>query len=156
MNIIPREDAVALLKARGATDSLMRHALATEAVMHALAERLGSDAGLWSRTGLLHDLDYPETESVPEKHGLLAAELLSGFLPDDALRAIRAHNGEANGCLPETAFDYALRCGETVTGLIAATALMRPTRYDGMSVKSVKKKMKDKAFAANVNRANIE
>lgn len=156
MNIISRGEALALLAGTKASDSLMRHALATEAVMGALANRLGANATLWSITGLLHDLDYPQTESDPARHGLAAAELLAESLPDEALCAIRAHNGEMNGHPPATIFDYALRCGETVTGLIAAAALMRPTRYDGMTVKSIKKKLKDKAFAANVNRENIK
>ncbi len=155
MDIISREEALSLLKSSGASDSLMRHALASEAVMKALAARLGMDVELWSRTGLLHDLDYPETASSPEKHGLLAAEKLQGMLPDEARAAILAHNAEMNGSKPHTIFDYALRCGESVTGLIAAAALMRPGGYEGMAVKSIKKKMKDKAFAANVNRANI-
>lgn len=155
MTIISRADALALLQSRGATESLMRHALAAEAVMRALAEKLGHDAELWGRTGLLHDLDYPETETEPARHGLMTAELLAEHLPCEALQAIRAHNGGMNGQAPATVFDYALRCGETVTGLISAAALMRPTRYEGMAVKSIKKKMKDKAFAASVSRDNI-
>lgn len=153
--MITRNEALGLLADSGTSDSLMRHALATEAVMRALAERLGEDGELWSRTGLLHDLDYPQTETEPGKHGLISANQLAGRLPEEALQAIRSHNGECNGVNPCSRFDYALRCGETVTGLISASALMRPARYDGMSVKSIKKKMKDKAFAANVNRANI-
>lgn len=153
--MLTRSEALDLLAESGASDSLMRHSLASEAVMAALAERLGADAGLWAMAGLLHDLDFPETEAAPERHGLLAAEKLEGALAQEALDAIRRHNGELNGCQPQSQFDYALRCGETITGLIAAAALMRPTRYEGMSVKSIKKKIKDKAFAANVSRANI-
>lgn len=156
MDIISRADALAMLEKHGVTESLMRHALASEAVLAALASKLGQDNELWGRVGLLHDLDYPETEANPGQHGLAGAELLKDHLPEEALQAIRAHNAEMNGATPETIFDYALRCGETVTGLIAAAALMRPTRYEGMAVKSIKKKMKDKAFAANVNRANIK
>lgn len=154
--MITREDALARLKAAGASESLMRHSLASEAVMRALAHRLDSDTVLWGITGLLHDLDYPATEANPERHGLESADALANDLPEAALQAIRSHNSEYNGVPPQTCFDYALRCGESVTGLIAAAALMRPTRYVGMSVKSIKKKMKDKAFAANVNRANIK
>lgn len=153
--MIARDEAIELLRAHGATPALMKHALASEAVMAALAARLGEDAELWARAGLLHDLDFPATERDPARHGVAAAEILEGQLPEEALRAIRAHNGELNGCAPNGTFDYALRCGETVTGLIAAAALLRPTGYEGMAVKSIKKKMKDKAFAANVNRANI-
>lgn len=153
--MIDRAEALKLVEASGASPSLQKHALATEAVMRSLAERLRADADLWAITGLLHDLDYPATESAPERHGLEAATQLEQALPSEALQAIRAHNGEMNGCQPACQFDYALAAGETVTGLIAAAALMRPGRYDGMSVKSIRKKMKDKAFAANVNRAKI-
>lgn len=153
--MIDRDAALAKLKSSGASDSLLRHALASEAVLAALAEKLGQDIQLWSLTGLLHDLDYPLTESEPERHGLETAAMLADALPEEALQAIRAHNCEYTGCKPESQFDHALRCGETVTGLIAAAALMRPTRYEGMAVKSIKKKMKDRAFAASVNRACI-
>lgn len=153
--MITRQEAMNLLSTNNATPSLMKHALASEVVMRALAERLGEDAELWAMAGLLHDLDYPATESSPEKHGIETAKMLASSLPEPALAAIRAHNGEINGCEPKTRFDYALRCGESVTGLISAAALMRPAGYDGMAVKSIKKKMKDKAFAANVNRDNI-
>ena len=107
-------------------------------------------------SGLLHDLDYPATAENAARHGLDTAEMLAGQLPDEALTAIRAHNAEMNGAAgPASRFDYALRCGETVTGLISAAALMRPTGMEGMEVKSIKKKMKDKAFAASVCRDNI-
>lgn len=153
--MINRETALETLRERGVTPSLMRHALASEAVMGALARRLGEDEELWRMTGLLHDLDFPKTENDPQRHGLDAVAWLAGLLPVEALAAIGAHNGEMNGQKPATNFDFALRCGESVTGLISAAALMRPTGYEGMGVKSVKKKMKDKAFAANVNRDSI-
>ena len=154
--MITRTEALNLLHEHGTSESLMRHALASEAVLAALAKRLGQDTTLWSLTGLLHDLDYPQTECAPENHGLVGASILQEHLPEEALEAIRSHNGELNGHAPAHTLDYALRCGETVTGLISAAALMRPTRYEGMTVKSIKKKMKDKAFAASVNRANIK
>lgn len=153
--MINRDEALTLLAEQGASESLMRHALASEAVLAALARHLQENEELWARTGLLHDLDFPKTESEPERHGIFGAELLEGKLPAESLTAIRAHNGEMNGHVPEAKLDYGLRCGETVTGLIAAAALLRPTGYEGMEVKSIKKKMKDKAFAASVNRANI-
>ena len=76
-------------------------------------------------------------------------------LPAEALHAIAAHNDEHTGVAPQTPFDFALRAAESVTGIISANALVRPDRMRDMSPKSVKKKMKDKAFAANVRRANI-
>lgn len=150
--MISREDALTLLAEHGVKAHLLQHSMASEAVLRGLAEHFGEDADLWSRTGLLHDLDYPATESCPERHGLDAAEILAGQLPEEALQAIRAHNGECNGTPVQTRFDVALRCGETVTGLVTAAALVRPTGITGMEVKSLKKKLKDKAFAAGVNR----
>lgn len=153
--MINRDDALDLLKQAQTPENLLHHALASEAVMLALAKRLGEDEVLWGITGLLHDLDYPVTANSPEKHGIETANQLAGKLPEVALDAIRAHNSEYTGFAPKTKFDYALRCGETVTGLISAAALVRPGRMAGMQAKSLKKKMKDKAFAASVNRENI-
>lgn len=154
--MISRNEALALLVEHGVQGGLLRHSLASEAVMRALAGHFGEDADLWGLTGLLHDVDYPVTESAPERHGRDGAALLAGKLPEEACIAIEAHNAECTGRQPQSRFDYALRCGETVTGIIAAAALLRPTGYDGMEPKSIKKKMKDKAFAASVNRATIK
>lgn len=153
--MLTHEEAINMLEQNNLSPSLLRHSLASEAVLGALARRLGQDEELWKLTGLLHDLDYPATEANPSLHGIESANLLEGMLPAEALQAIRAHNGEYNGCKPAQVLDYALRCGETVTGLLSAAALMRPTGFDGMQPKSIKKKMKDKAFAASVNRDNI-
>lgn len=154
--MITREEAVSLLASVGTEPNLLKHAYASEAVLRALAVRLGADAEEWAMTGLLHDLDYPLTVDTMNQHGDKGAEMLRGKLPEEALHAIRAHNAEMTGVKPDTPFDYALRCGETVTGLIMAAALVRPTGIEGMEAKSVKKKMKDKAFAASVNRDTIK
>jgi hypothetical protein len=153
--MITRDEAFKLLENSNPGESLIQHGLATEAVMRGLAKELGQDEELWAITGLLHDLDYPETKDDAPQHGLKTAEMLSGQLPDEAIQAIRTHNAEMNGSTPASEFDYALRCGETVTGLITAAALVRPNGYEGMKPKSLKKKMKDKSFAASVNRDNI-
>ena len=150
--MITREKALELLARHGVCGHLLQHSLASEAVLGALARHFGEDVEVWSRAGLLHDLDYPATESTPERHGLEAAAILADELPEEALHAICAHNAELNGSAVETRFDVALRCGETVTGLVTAAALVRPTGIAGMEVKSLKKKLKDKAFAAGVNR----
>ena len=154
--MIERQSALALLAEQKTPPSLLQHALASEAIMRALAQHFGENEDIWGLTGLLHDLDYPATAENAARHGLDTADMLVGQLPDEALTAIRAHNAEMNGAAgPASRFDYALRCGETVTGLISAAALMRPTGMEGMEVKSIKKKMKDKAFAASVCRDNI-
>ena len=154
--MITRDEAFNLLENSTPGESLIQHGLATEAVMRGLAKELGKDEELWGITGLLHDLDYPETKDDAPQHGLKTADMLTGQLPDEAIQAIRAHNFEMNGTAPVSDFDYALRCGETVTGLIPAARLVRPNGYDGMKPKSLKKKMKDKSFAASVNRDNIK
>lgn len=151
--MLTRDNAYKLLKKHNSEDNLINHALESEAVMRALAAKLGKDKELWGITGLLHDLDYASTKDNGERHGLDTVEMIGDQLPQEALMAIRRHACEMNGAEgPETDFDYALRCGETVTGLIHAAALVRPTKMDGMKPKSLKKKMKDKAFAASVNR----
>jgi hypothetical protein len=154
--MLTRDQALALLDQQGFENGLLHHALETEAVMRTLAARLGVDQELWGLTGLLHDLDFPQTKDDPARHGLVAAQELEGRLPEEGLQAIRAHNSEMNGTEATTIFDYALRCGETVTGLISANALVRPQGVQGMKPKSLKKKMKDKSFAANVNRERLQ
>jgi uncharacterized protein len=153
--MLNRDEALTLLTKHVPDAQLITHSLESEAVLAALARRLGRDEALWGVVGLLHDLDYATTKDNPERHGLDSAELLAGLLPDEALTAIRAHNGERTGVPPATDLDFALRCGETVTGLIHTNALVRPARMDGMDAKSLKKKMKDKAFAASVCRETI-
>lgn len=107
--MINREQALALLNEPGPEKHLIQHALASEAVMRALARHLGEDEEVWGLTGLLHDLDYPLTHDDPAKHGLVGAERIGDRLPEEALHAIRAHNGEMTGVAPSSAFDYALR-----------------------------------------------
>ncbi len=152
---ITRPEALELLHAHTTEEFLIQHALASEAILQALAAHLGEDEAVWGMAGLLHDVDYSKTAQTPEKHGLVGCEMLADKLPEEALAAIRAHNGEMNGHMPQSTLDYALRCGESVTGLIVTAALVRPTGIMGMEAKSLKKKMKDKAFAASVSRENI-
>lgn len=153
--MLTRKQAQERLFSYNPKEHLVQHALATEAVMRALARKLDQDEDLWGITGLLHDLDYPMTEQTPERHGAAACELLPE-MPQEALDAIKAHNGEMTGLMPQNQFDYALRCAESVTGLINAAALVRPDGIYGMQAKSLRKKMKDKAFAASVSRECIQ
>ncbi len=150
--MLARDEAFELLCQSTPEPHLIQHALASEAVMRTLARHFGEDADLWGLTGLLHDWDYPQTSADPARHGLVTAERFAADLPEAALHAIRAHNAECNGAEIEGRFDTALRCGETVTGLVITAALVRPTGMEGMQASSLKKKMKDKAFAASVNR----
>jgi predicted hydrolase (HD superfamily) len=153
--MMDRDAALELLREPGPEPHLIQHALASEAVLRALAAHFGEDAEVWGLAGLLHDWDYPLTAAQPARHGLLTAERCASLLPEDALHAIRAHNAERNGCPMENRFDIALSCGETVTGMVIAAALVRPTGMEGMQPSSLKKKMKDRTFAAAVNRDAI-
>lgn len=153
--MISRDEALDLIRQQNPEPHMVQHALASEAVMRELARNFGEDTELWGMTGLLHDVDFPHTRNTPEQHGAMAESMLAGKLSGEAVRAIKAHNGECTGTMPESRFEYALRAAETVTGLVNAAALVRPSGYDGMEAKSLKKKMKDRAFAANVNRDAI-
>lgn len=153
--MLHREAALTLLQDYDPDRHMLEHALASEAIMRSLARRFGEDEELWGMAGLLHDVDYPLTKETPEEHGEKASEILGEKVPAELLYAVRAHNSEHTGVAPLSRLDFALRAAETVTGLIMAAALMRPTGMEGMQVKSLKKKMKDKAFAASVNRERI-
>lgn len=152
-----REEALKLLKTRVQSDVLIKHCLASEAIMSALAGRLGRDPAAWSMAGLLHDLDFESTKDDPSRHGLETARILeeAGF-PADMTEAIKAHNAEALGLARTTEFGKALTCAETITGLVVATALVQPDRkVASVKQSSVRKRMKEKAFARNVNREMI-
>ncbi|MEW5773334.1 MAG: HD domain-containing protein [Thermodesulfobacteriota bacterium] len=154
--MLTRDEALTLVRSKNPETHMLNHAVQSEAVMRALAGRLGRDPELWGLAGLLHDLDFPFTRHTPERHGLAAREELAGRLPEEALYAIAAHNEECTGVAAAGDFDFALRAAESVTGLVMAAALVRPTRMEGMEPKSLKKKMKDKSFAAAVDRERIK
>ena len=155
--MISREQALNLLNQHIKTENLRRHCLATEAIMRKLAQRLGKDEELWGLTGLLHDLDLEITRDDQSQHALIAADLLAKeSFPPEAIQAIRAHNGEVLGIPRQSDFDHALACAETITGLVVATAMVQPDKkIASVKPKSVKKRMKEKRFAANVNREII-
>lgn len=152
-----RNEALELLKSKVKTDWLIKHCLATEAVMRALAVKFGEDADKWGIAAILHDLDFDETADTPEKHTVLTREWLKrSDLPEDSLHAISAHNAEYSGVARESRFDYALTAAETLTGLVVATALVMPDKkLASVKPKSVKKRMKEKSFARKVNRDDI-
>lgn len=153
-----RDEGEKLLRSKIDEESyLLPHSLESEAVMRALAARLGEDVDKWGLAGLLHDIDFPQTSETPEKHGLIAREMLENYdIPNDIIDAIRAHNGENNGTPITEPFHHALRCAETITGLISAAALVQPNKkLSSVKPKSVKKKFKDKAFARKVNRETV-
>jgi len=152
--MLSREEALALVRGRIANDHLVKHMLATEAVMSALAERLGEDRELWARTGLLHDLDLDVTEGDMARHGRVAYEALQAVdVPEELRRAVLAHVGHVTA---QNRLEHAVVCADPVTGLITAAALVVPSKkLADVKVDSLRKRMKEKRFAANVNRDQI-
>jgi len=152
-----RVDALAMVKNNVDNENLIKHMLATEAVMRALASKLGEDEEKWALAGLLHDVDYEATAKSPKTHGLIAGQMLKDAgLADDIVHAVMAHNSD-NGTVCENLFDKALYAADPVYGLITACTLVKPSRkVADVKLKSVKKKFKDKAFARSVNRAQID
>lgn len=147
-----REEALALLRQYNETESLIKHAYAVEGVMRRFADTLGEDADYWGQVGLLHDIDY---EKWPEQHLEIAPKLLSeGGYDADFIHAVEGHGwGLCSDVRPEKKMEIVLYTIDELTGLITANAYMRPSKsVMDMEVKSVKKKFKDKGFAAGVNR----
>ncbi|MGV8111337.1 MAG: HDIG domain-containing metalloprotein [Lentimicrobium sp.] len=155
--LLPRNEALDLLRSYIKNERMIAHSLASEAVMRALALRLGRDPEKWAQAGLLHDLDVEITNADPAVHALETARILTGMgLEEDVVDAIRMHNEMATGLERETEFQHALAAGETITGLITATAMVYPDKkVASVKPKSVVKRMKEKAFAASVRREVI-
>jgi putative nucleotidyltransferase with HDIG domain len=137
------------------SDSLRRHMLAVEAAMRAYAPRFGGDPELWGLTGLLHDLDYeryPDLETGHPRHAL--RELEARGYPPELVRAVASH-AEYMGVSRETPMEKALFAVDELSGFILACAYVRPEGLQGMTPKSVKKKMKAPSFAAAVSRHDL-
>lgn len=152
-----REEAFNLLKEYNKSDSLIRHALSVEAVMKHFAEMLGEkDIEKWDIVGLVHDLDY---EMYPDQHCIKVKEILEEHnWPEDYIHAVQSHGyGLCCNVEPVEKMEKVLYTIDELTGLITATALMRPGKSIlDLEVKSVKKKWKQKSFASGVNREVIE
>ncbi len=149
-----RDVAHALVHGRLGDSHLFWHCLASEACMGALALRLGEDEELWSLTGLVHDLDLDELGDDLERHALLGACILEeNGAPPEMIQAVLGHNDKAER---RSLLDKALWVTDPTTGMITAAALVRPSRSTrDLTVKSIRKRMKDKRFAAAVNRDQI-
>ena len=123
---LDRETAYELVKSKIKTRNLVKHVLAVEAVMRALAQHLGEDEAQWGLCGLLHDLDYEETADNPERHALLTAEILKDYDVDEAIiYSIKCHNNKVP-C--KSLMDKAIYAADPVTGFIVACALMHPEK----------------------------
>ena len=151
---ITREEALALVNEHIKNQNLVKHCLAAEAVMGTLAERLGEDREKWSLAGLLHDLDVEMVDSDLSIHTNETERILrEKGVDEEIIRAIKLHNEKAHGEKRTEIFHHALAAGETITGLIIATTLVYPDKkIRSVKTKSIKKRMKEKAFAAGVDR----
>ena len=155
-----RDEALAIVHEYTQSDSLRKHMLAVETAMRAYAERFGEDVERWGLAGLMHDFDYErfpnEAHSPTEEHPSEGVRILrsKGF-PEDILEAILGH-GDYTGVPRESKMAKTLFAVDELTGLITATALVRPSKsVMEVEAKSVRKKMKDKAFARGVNRDDV-
>lgn len=154
-----RDEAWHLVCEYTRSDSLRRHMLCVEAAMRAYALRFGASADLWGVVGLLHDFDYEQYPDVSANgHPNQGARILRELDVDEAIvRAVLAHAPEVTGIEPESTMEKSLLAVDELTGFLIAVALVRPSKSIlDVEVKSVKKKWKDKAFAAPVDRAEIE
>jgi putative nucleotidyltransferase with HDIG domain len=155
-----REKAWKLVNEHIHNQNLVRHMLAVEAAMRTYARRYGEDEELWGTVGLVHDFDYEGHPDLSvEGHPVVGARMLreQGW-PEEIVRAVLAHAGEYTGVQPESAMEKALVAVDELTGFLVAVALVRPTKdiRDVTKISSVKKKWKDRAFAAAVSRQEIE
>jgi len=148
-----RATALALVREKAEKETTVRHLISVEGVMRALARRFGEDEELWGLAGLFHDLDRDRTHDDPDRHGFLAAEWLREAGVDDrVVNAVLAHAHEA---YRTDRMSRAVVHADAVAGLLVAAALVRPDRARGMKVSSVKKKLKERAFAPGVNREEV-
>lgn len=151
-----REEAWKLFRQYNESESLIKHALAVEGVMRHMARKYGEDEEKWGIIGLVHDLDY---EKYPDQHCQKTEEILrENHWPEEYIRAVLSHGwGIVTDVKPESLMEKVLFAVDELTGLVVTSALVRPSRsVMDMGAKSVKKKWKDKRFAAGVDRSVIE
>jgi putative nucleotidyltransferase with HDIG domain len=151
-----RQEALDSIRENVTNENLVRHMLATEAIMRALARRLGGSEEEWGLAGLLHDIDVELTAGDITTHSKLGADLARDLGAGEAIaNAILCHN-EHHGVKPETLMEKALFCADPLTGLITAAVLVRPEKkIEPLEASSVRKRFKEKSFAAGANREQI-
>jgi putative nucleotidyltransferase with HDIG domain len=152
--MITHEEALDLVKQHVKNRNLVNHMIAVSSIMRRMAEHFDEDPRLWGAVGMLHDVDYEQTNDDFSRHGLVSAEIVKDLLPQEGLQAIRAHN-EMTGVKAESRMEISLFAADALSGMIVAGALVRPTKLEGMKAKSIRRRMKDKSFARRVSRENI-
>ena len=154
--MLSRDEAISLVKKNVTKRNVVFHMLAVEAIMRSVAKHFGEDEDKWGLVGMLHDVDYEKTEATPEKHSLLAEEILKGIVPEEFIRAIKTHNFKYTGVMPETRMENALIASDAISGLLVACALVMPSKkLADVKVETVAKKFKDKDFARGAERERI-
>jgi len=150
-----REDALKLVKSKVSQKNLVKHMLATEAVMRRLAQHLEENEAVWGLAGLIHDLDYQDTVDNPDMHALITADILKEKgLSDEIVHAVLAHAWKAEA---ETKMDWALYATDPTTGFIVACALMHPSKkLASLDLKFLMNRFKEKRFAAGANREQMQ
>ena len=156
--MIIRDQALTLINEHVNNKNIVKHMVALEAVMQALARKLNGDEVLWGMAGLLHDGDYCD-EVSHDKQGIQITQWArdKGYeIPDEVAHAMAAHNWHNTGVAPESLMDWSIFCADSLTGLIVASALVQPDKkLSSVGVTSVLKKFKNKAFAKNCRREII-
>ncbi len=155
MNVMDREQTIGFLRQHVKTEMLMKKLLTVEASMRGYASRYGEDVDRWGIAGLLHDFDW-EICPTPEDHPTFGSEILRqhGY-PEDIIRAVLTH-GEHTGIPRESLMEHTLFAVDELSGFIRAVALVRPSKsLDDVTPRSVRRKMRDKGFAKDVNREDI-
>jgi putative nucleotidyltransferase with HDIG domain len=148
-----REEALAFVREKAEKETTVRHLISVEGVMRRLARHFGEDEDTWGLVGLFHDLDQDQTHDDPERHAYQAAEWLREAGVDERIvTGVLAHAQEE---YRTDRLTQAVVHADAVAGLLVAAALVRPEKATGMKVSSVKKKLKEKAFAPGVNREEI-
>ena len=151
-----REEALKLVKEKIKNENLIKHCLAVEACMRALAEKFGESSEKWALAGLLHDIDYEETKDNSEKHSLIGAKMLEELgLDKEIVEAVKTHN-ERHGIAPETKMAKTLFSVDPLTGLIVAAALVLPEKkLANLTIENILNRFKEKGFARGANRETI-
>jgi len=151
-----RDEALALIKENVKKENLIKHMLAVEAIMRGTAEFFNEDKEKWALVGLLHDIDFDKTCDNPKNHAVISAEILEGKVDEEIIRAIKSHNFEHTGVMPESKMEYSLIAADAISGLTIACALVMPSKkLRDVGVESVVKRYKEKDFARNCNRERI-
>jgi putative nucleotidyltransferase with HDIG domain len=150
-----REEILGSIQANVQDKNMIKHMLATEAIMRALARKLGENEEEWGITGLIHDIDMELVDGDMSSHSKLGADIAKELGASETMaHAILCHN-EAHGVPRETKLDKALFCADPLSGLITAASLVRPDKISGLTTKSVMKRFRERSFAAGVKREQV-